>query len=371
MINLFEHSASYKATSVYYDRIDKTHFSIRCFADFSYPTCATLQNSIMFSAGASPKKSVIRVTDQISSSIKSLADIGAPFLDVTFANAAVEIQQQMPSVTDLKYHSFEGDLVKSWTKISEWFPNVTTFEYRASRNSIQFPITLVANIPTMQQFIFYSELLTDDMPNIAAFVNANPQLTKLTLRWKHKELNGVQSLIQWTKLSNVIELDMSGVNLVENRIANLKKLQKITFLGIQMYGFENLIFEELTELKAEGLDDQVIDVIMKQRNLKKLHILFGEKARIVDMPHHLPHLVELYLEASTMLFQDETLAAELIVEFIQTCEQLKTIVLSYWTNWGVEHLDSIQKVIEKRFERWFMATSRLGQNKNALHLQKH
>lgn len=309
---------------------------------------------------------------------------------VIFSNGNVEAHEKMPSVNELHYYVIAGNVPRWCTKIGIWFPNVTTFKYHDTRRNPAFQASFVENVPTLRQFIFKSHHNYTDEENIAAFIHANPQLTRLELCGESSDQDSVQSVIEWNKLQNITELTICGESLTEQRIADLTNLRKLTFAGIDASAIylDDFVFERLEDLEAkdksvvgmydfvfnrlqdskkkfagEGprVDEDVIEVIKKNGgNLKKLKISFGEDSELVQLPRYLPQLKELCLTSHSLCFKDKGFGVNLIAQFILNCCQLSSIFVGYWDNRKTsDFLESIKQPIScVGRDKWTVTTYR-------------
>lgn len=287
-----------------------------------------------------------------SVSMKSLAVAGVTNLSIQFDNATVGIRQKLPNITRLEITLYGKRIPKPWTKIGDWAPNVTTFEFNGTTRGGVFQRSLVKKIPSLRHFIFNTDQDWYNEQSVVGFVNANPQLTRLTMTWSCEDVGDVQGKIKWKKMKDLAELKMDGVYLTESRIADSKQIRKIWIMGIEgdIKDLDYFVLEHLEEFTSTEIDDNVINVIMKHRNLKKLDIPYAGHARFIELPKYLPELTELRILGISYHLEKDPVAANAIMEFMQTCGQLNSIVLSHWDEPNsTERLELIQSQINQKF----------------------
>lgn len=279
-------------------------------------------------------------------------------------------QEMLPSVTELHYTIYDDKIPERCTKIGQLFPNVNTFKYTEYRFDSEFQASFIENVPSLRQFIYKSDEDYDMAGgNIAAFINANPQLIRLEL-CAGESLHDLISLIEWNKLQNITELNISDDSFREKRFADLKNLRKLTFtdLHTSFIGLNDFVFERLEELEVKGFKEEpnvkenLIKFIKKNgSNLKKLSINYDVDYKLFEMPRNLPQLEELCLTISYLYFgDDEDLAMDLIVVFILNCKKLSSVVVGYWGDrkccddffdsieYNIENIDDGKWTVEKR-----------------------
>lgn len=300
----------------------------------------------------------VRVTKtRTSHSLKSLDARRVSNLTFDFYPGAMDPCQQMPNVKELCYIPNKSKIPKSWSQIARWFPNVTTFQFICGRME-GFQQSFAENIPSLRHFIYRSEGYGENAREVANFLSANTQLTKLSMDWRFESGYEVPLAIEWHHMQNIVELN-TEMYLNTKRIAEMKNLRKLSILGIheELEDLDGFVIEGLEELESHEIDDKLIEFVMKQKSLKKLKIPFEENSKLLEMPRNLPNLNELCLSGVLSNLKENSLAANVIMEFMQTCDQLNFVVDSCNAEIIAERLESIQNVIIQKCDqgKWDVA----------------
>lgn len=300
---------------------------------------------------------------------------------VYFRDGEGDAQKKMPNVNKLTYHVGRGKVPERCTNIGQLFPNVTTFKYFADEDDAHFQASFLENVPSMRHFVFVGQGNAENAEYVAAFINENPQLTRLKLRMgNRKREEEIQSMIDWHKLQNITELEMDGSYLTEKRIADLKNLRKFAFYGIQLDDLDGFEFDQLDELEFEEGGEKMHQFIAKHHKLTKLKTNFEKSAKFLEMPNHLPHLREIHLSTCyPTIFRETSFAVIVIMGLMKKCDELEAIVVRYqYDNCDEEESECVKllwNAIREKFDRseWHGSrhlTAENGSIEHKLHFQR-
>lgn len=95
--------------------------------------------------------------------------------------------------------------------------------------------------------------------------------------------------------------------------------------------------------------------------------------KFLQMPVNLSLLNELHLNRFTLMFKSKFFVANVITRFMEYCEQLNTIIVSYCNEEeSAECLESIQSAINRKFDKgiWNVAKGVSGSREYALHIKR-
>lgn len=283
-----------------------------------------------------------------------------------------------PNVIKLTYNDFEWDTDESWSLINRSFPKLQQFEIIC--RLLNFRILdrkIIDKIPNLKYFGYFSmrfNTLSDYCVEqtadvIAAFLNANPQLTDFSLKLpsSKKAAHYLYSNIHWNKLNiNKLCLDTKHIRLDE-----ISKVQSIRILELTAIDYDfklESVDSLLEELNVEIMNapTNIIQFINGCNQLIKLKVFSPN----LDIVHFIQQLSSQNLTEFTIhvcRFDPYSgyrnfLNFSFLFELMNRCRRLQSISIEYrLIRDGIEaetHLELYQSL--KNFREFKMGQWKLN-----------
>lgn len=265
----------------------------------------------------------------------------------------ISIRLPLPSVQKLTFYDSTYCMNSSWDNISQFFPNVQSFELKSMRNLKE---TFVKHVPSLDHFGYCSPRLAKQGPNdllaIAHFINANPQLTSLNLDLidDGPQQLQLQSTINWTAL-NISKMNLSAETLHLHNIVQLRKLKSLKVSASQykmsaMGTMENRTIREL-EIDVYFRDYSILNFIVSCQRLQKLKMnLYTsmEFLYIKQLAKYLPHLREITFHVHTNVYENESDIVDGLFEFM-AISKIRMAHVYQSINFGSIQIDRCSKQV--------------------------
>lgn len=234
----------------------------------------------------------------------------------------------------------KGNVSSDGVNFSELFPSVRDLDIacmiRPKYGNFQhhFP-----HLETIKMEIF----IDTDSPEFEQRLRLNPQLRKLWLmHYNWQNLKMISKL-----LPNLEYLELLFMEVSSDYDDGDIHFENLKFLSIHAYAEyldrSPIIVSSLEEIKCMASSDRCYDIIMQNKNLKKIKTVKLDGTQLYQIATELPNLEELLMDNKLEI--DDVAG---VVRFLQTCKKLKKFL--FW-NWTHDTFDIIA-TLHERLQDW-------------------